>query len=186
MDDLENRRREMFIRAHAFGTARAGDFGPTTLGSQLITALGETIAELNVHAANQASGFGGAQQGTSTRAVTRQALRDDLRAISRTAESMAEDTPGLNDRFRMPPAGNDQNLLHAARAFAADAAPLSAQFVSHELPADFLTDLNTDIANFEAAINQQASSVGTTHFRGSIDRPGDRRRRLSFWHGFIG
>jgi hypothetical protein len=160
MDDLENRRRETFLRVHGFSAARAADFGPTTLGGQLFTNLAEIIAQLNEHAATQASGFGGAQQGTSNRAVTRQALRDDLRAISRTAEAIAEDVPGFGDRFSMPAAGNDQNLLHAARAFAADAAPLSAQFISHELPSDFLADLNAAIANFEAAINQQSSSVG--------------------------
>jgi hypothetical protein len=38
---------------------------------------------------------------------------------------------------------------------------VSAQFISHELPADFLADLNTDVANFEAAIRQHSSSVGT-------------------------
>ena len=171
MNDLENRRREMFMRVQVFGTARAGDFAPTALATQLFTDLGEIIDELNDHAARQVSGIGGAQQGTSTRAVTRQALRDDLRAISRTAEAIAQDTPGFDDKFRMPPAGNDQNLLHAARSFATDAAPLSAQFISHELPANFLADLHTDIVNFESAINQQSGSVGTHISAGNaIDR----------------
>lgn len=161
MDDLENRRREMFIRVHGFGTTRSADFGPTTLGGQLFAALGVIITELNDHASTQASGFGGAQQGTSTRSVTRQALRDDLRAINRTAEAIAQDTPGFDDQFRVPPVGNDQNLLHAARAILANATPVSAQFISHELPADFLDDLRTGIANFETAINRQSASVGT-------------------------
>jgi hypothetical protein len=160
MDDLENLRREMFIRAHGFGTARSADFGPNTLGGQLFAALGVVIAELNDHAATQASGFGGAQQGTFTRAVARQALRDDLRAINRTAEAIAQDIPGFDELFRIPPVGNDQNLLHAARAILANATPESARFISHELPADFLEDLSTSIANFETAINQQSTSVG--------------------------
>lgn len=60
----------------------------------------------------------------------------------------------------MPREGNDQNLLNAARAFAADLEPLSALFIGHELPSDFLSDLNLDIANMEAAINHQANAVG--------------------------
>jgi len=48
----------------------------------------------------------------------------------------------------------------AARAFATDAAPLSAQFIAHELPADFLADLNADIAALEAAISDQSGGVG--------------------------
>jgi hypothetical protein len=160
MDDLENRRREMFIRAHGFGVSRAADFPSGTLGAQLSLDLAGVIAELNQHAATQVSGFGGAQQGTSTRAAARQALRDRLRAINRTAEAIAQDIPGFDDPFRMPPFGNDQNLLHAARAMAANALPVSAQFISHELPADFLADLNSTITNFETTIAEQANSVG--------------------------
>ena len=159
MDDLENRRREMFMSAHGFGTARPEDFPASSLGGQLFINLGEIIAELNAHAATQVSGA--AQEATSHRAVTRQALRDDLRAIARTAEAMAQDTPGFDDKFHMPPAGNDSALLNAARSFAANAAPFSTRFINHAMPADFLADLNTDIANFEAAIREHASSVGT-------------------------
>jgi hypothetical protein len=160
MDDLENRRREMFIRAHGFGVSRAADFPTATLGAQLFVDLAAVITELNQHAAAQVSGFGGALQGTSTRAATRQALRDELRAINRTSEAIAQDIPGFDDPFRMPPFGNDQNLLHAARAIATHAQAASAQFISHALPADFLANLNTAIANFEAAIVRQADSVG--------------------------
>jgi hypothetical protein len=60
----------------------------------------------------------------------------------------------------LPREGNDQKLLNAARAFAADLEPLSAFFIGHELPADFLSDLNTDIVNMEAAMNHQANAVG--------------------------
>jgi hypothetical protein len=171
MDDLENRRSEMFTRVHVFVAARSADFGPTTLGGQTLAGLGQLIAELNEQASSQATGFGLAQQGTSRRAVTRQALRDALRAISRTAEAIAQDTPGFDNPFGMPPGGNDQNLLHAARAIAASATPVSAQFISHALPADFLTELNSDIADFEAAINHQATGVGThTSASASIDQ----------------
>jgi len=171
MDDLENKRHEMFMRVHGFGSARAADFGPTTLGGQCFTTLGEIINQLNQQASTQVSGFGAALQGTSSRSVARQALRDDLRAICRTAEAIAEDSPGFDDQFRMPAAGNDQNLLHAARSIAANAAPVSAQFISHELPADFLADLNTGITNFEAAVNHQATGVGTHVSAGaSIDQ----------------
>ena len=161
MDDRENRKAEMFMRVHVFGTARSADFGPTTLGGQTFTALGQLIAELNDQASSQATGFGLAEQGTSRRSVTRQALRDALRAISRTAEAIAQDVPGFDDPFHMPRPGNDQNLLQAARSIAASATPVSAQFISHAMPADFLTDLNSDIDDFQAAINHQSTGVGS-------------------------
>jgi hypothetical protein len=160
MEDTHNRRREMFLRVQGFGTAHSADFGRNGLGSQLLTELDGIVDQLSTHAATEASGRGTAKQGTTTRAAAREALRDDLEAINRTARAMAEDTPGINDKFRFPRGNNDQNLLSAARAFAADAVPFSAQFIGHEMPADFLTDLATDIANLEAAISHQAGGVG--------------------------
>jgi hypothetical protein len=160
MEDTQNRRHQMFVRVKGFGVDHTGDFAANSLGNQLFTDLSGIVTELDTHAAAEASGRGTAREGTSTRAEARDVLRDDLEAINRTARAMAEDTPGIDDKFRLPRGNNDQNLLSAARAFAADAAPLSAQFISHEMPADFLTDLNTDISNMEAAISRQAGGVG--------------------------
>jgi hypothetical protein len=150
----------MFARVKGFGDAHAGDFAPGGLAIRLFANLSTIVTQLDNHAAAETSGRGTAREGTSTRAEAREALRDDLEAINRTARAMAEDTPGIGDKFRLPRGDNDQNLLSAARAFAADAAPLSAQFIAHEMPDDFLTDLNTDIANMETAINLQSSGVG--------------------------
>jgi hypothetical protein len=47
-----------------------------------------------------------------------------LLAINRTARVIAFGTRGLENKFRLPCGTNNQNLLNAARAFAADAAPL--------------------------------------------------------------
>ncbi|MDX6694418.1 MAG: hypothetical protein QOF02_2021 [Blastocatellia bacterium] len=69
---------------------------------------------------------------------------------------MAEVTPGLEEKFRLPRGNaNDQELLAAARACAADAVPLKAMFIEYGLPADFLEDLNDDIEAFEAAVAAQ-------------------------------
>jgi len=159
MEDSQNRRREMFLRAKNFGTDHDGDFAANSLGKQLFTELNDIVAQLETHAADEASGRGTAREGTSTRGAAREALRDDLEAISRTARAIAEDTPGINDKFRLPRGNNDQILLSAARAFATDAAPFSAQFINYGLPADFLADLNSDIVNFEAAVSHQSSGV---------------------------
>jgi hypothetical protein len=69
---------------------------------------------------------------------------------------VSSDTPGLQERFRLPRGNrNDQQLLTTARAFAADAVPFKAEFVRLELPADFLEDLAADIEAFEHAISDQ-------------------------------
>jgi hypothetical protein len=72
-----------------------------------------------------------------------------------------DDQPGLSEKFRLPRGNNDQQLLSAARAFATDALPLKAQFIVHELPADFLEDLAADIDALEAAIGDQSGGMGS-------------------------
>lgn len=160
MNDRENRRYQMFVRAHGFGTEHARDFAPTSLGTQLFTTLAEIVSTLDTHAGSQVSSRGSAKQGTASREQARQALRDDLEAINRTARAMSDEVTGLNDKFRMPRPGNDPNLLAAARAFLADADAFKGQFIAHELPADFLDDLRDDIAAVEKAISDQSSGMG--------------------------
>jgi hypothetical protein len=160
MNDLENRRHRMFVGVRGFGTVHSPDFAPNSVASQLFTSLGGFIMRLDEYAATEVTSFGAAEAATSTRAVSRQAVRDAMRAISRTAEAIALDTPGFGDKFQMPPAGSDQSLLNAARSFVINATPLAAQFISHELPADFLAALNSDIADLETAISQYSTSTG--------------------------
>ena len=159
MNDSENRRRQTFGRVQQFFLAHDSDFDSSSKGKTLSTTLAAIITELDGHAQAEASGMANQRQGTATRALARSALRDALEAINRTARAMADEVPGLNDKFRMPAAGNDQILLTAARAFGAEAEPLASQFIAHELPANFLADLDADIATLEAAINDQAQGT---------------------------
>jgi hypothetical protein len=161
MDDSQNRRHEMFVRVRDFGARFTNDFEAHGLGAQLFAQLGTVVDQLNGHAATKVSSAGQAREGTSTRAEARETLREDLLAINRTAHAMAEDTPGLDDKFRLPRGNNDQNLIDAARAAHADAAPLQAAFISHEMPADFLASLVQHIADLEASMTKQSGGVGT-------------------------
>lgn len=161
MNDLEVRRYEMFKRVRDFGATHAASFPANTLGGELFATIGAVVTELDGHAAAQSSGGSSARQSTATKAVARAALREDLEAIRRTARSMALDSPGLDNKFRLPRNANDQVLLSTARAFAADAVPLTTEFVRHEMPSDFLADLNADIADFERAVNGQNLGIDT-------------------------
>jgi hypothetical protein len=170
VNDTENRKHSRYVRVRGFGEGHANDFTPTSLGKQLFAALGVIITEIDGYAASEVSGIGDAREGTETRRQAREELRADLEAIARTARAMASDVPGLEDKFRLPRNTNDQHLLAAARAFATDAVPLKAQVIAHELPTDFLEDLNADIAALEAAIANQASGRGShVSARAAID-----------------
>jgi len=155
MDDLETRRLEMFLRVRQFGATHAATFPATSRGGELLAVVDASITELENQAAAQASGASAAREGTTLKSTAREALRDDLEAISRTARAISLTTPGLDDKFRSPRNVGDQALLTTARSFALDAEPLKAEFIRRGLPADFLEDLAADIETLADAVNRR-------------------------------
>src|SRR6185436_12792194 len=89
------------------------------------------------------------------RALARAALRERMEGIVRTARALGDEVPGIQDKFRMPRGSNDRDLINAARAFKSDAEPLKAHFIAHEMPADFLDELQEDIDDFESAMSNR-------------------------------
>lgn len=159
MDDLEIRRYQMLQRVHDFGMTNAVAFPATSFGGQLFTTVNAAISELQSHAAVQSSGI--PRERTTTKAVARANLEEDLVAMSRTARAMALEVPGLEDKFRLPRRIGDDRLMNAARAFLTDATPLKQEFVKFAMPEDFLDDLAADIAAFENAIATKNNAVST-------------------------
>lgn len=183
MNVMDTRRYEMLVRVREFGMMHADRFPSSTLGGQAFTALTAAVKELTDHAAAQVSGRGSAKEATTTKAVTREALREDIDAIVRTVRVMALDNPGLESKFSVPRARGDQALLNLARAFARDAEPMAKDFVAHHLPKDFLEDLAADIAAFEEAIRDKetaATDVVTSaaSVEGAMEAGLDAVRRL--------
>jgi hypothetical protein len=155
MNDADTRRMESFLRVREFGQLQTAQIPRNSFAAELLTRLSNIITDLENQAATQSSGLRAAQQHSTGKASARDEIFLDLRAIARTARGMALTIPGLEDKFRLPRNLKDQELLSAARSFAADAAPLAAEFIRRGLPADFLEDLNADIATLEQAVTGQ-------------------------------
>ncbi|MBI1760977.1 MAG: hypothetical protein HYR56_06015 [Acidobacteria bacterium] len=160
MGSITTKRYEMLKRTRDFGIAQTTAFPEGSFGKELLATVAQVIAELDNHSTSQSSGKGAAQSITATKAALREDLRELILAINRTARVLAFETPGLENQFRLPRGTNDQALLNAARAFAADAAPLKAAFLKHEMPADFIERLTQLIADFEKVSTEKASAVG--------------------------
>lgn len=159
MNDNLRRRYEMLLRVQDFGKQYAASFPPSSLGSQLFLELEVIIGEIEQLAATKEARERGSREGTVNRGEARMALRDDLETISNTARAMALSTAGLEDKFRLPRGKiNDVDLLNIARAFAADALPLKDEFIRHEMPSNFLDELDAHITAFEQAIDRQQRS----------------------------
>jgi hypothetical protein len=161
MKDTERRRLEMFIRVREFGMAHAAEFPPTSFAVEQLNILGNAINALETHTSAQSSGRGSVRESATSKAAARDELMRDLEAISRTARALSQTTPGLDDKFRIPHNQSDQAMLAAARAAAADALPLKAEFIRRGMPADFLEDLQADIDLMEEAIERKAQGEGS-------------------------
>ncbi|HMF56140.1 MAG TPA: hypothetical protein VK619_07325 [Pyrinomonadaceae bacterium] len=159
MKAIEARRLDMFIRVQAFRTERAAQFPQTSFAGQQFAIVDSVVNNLEDHARAQASGKSTVKQSTSSRAAARDELLRDMAAISRTARAMALTSPGLDDKFRVPYGQGNQALLASARAFAADALPLKAEFIRRGMPADFLDDLQADIAELDETITNKAQGA---------------------------
>jgi hypothetical protein len=179
MTDNEGRIHQTAVRMRGFFVQRAPDFAETSITRQMIDDLAGAVMDLEGAAADQQVSVGQAQQHTNTRGDARRELRADLEAISRTGRLL-----NLEDMFPLPPINNDELLVNAARAFAGNAFPLKAQFIAHEMPANFLEDLSADIAAMEGAIGAQGDAVGDRVAARSmvseiIDRIMELRRKLN-------
>ena len=161
MKDTERRRLEMFIRVREFGTAHTAQFPPASFAGEQLIILESAINALETHASAQVSGRSTAREGAASKAAARDELMRDLEAISRTARAMAQTTPGLSDKFRIPHNQSNQTVLAVARAAAADALPLKAEFIRRGMPTDFLEDLQADIDEMEEAITRKEQGAGS-------------------------
>jgi len=160
MNDKESRRLQMYVRVDAFGDSHVAEFAANSIGMRLFVDLKAVIADLKARAAEELSGRGSARAGTGSRAEARRELREFLEALRRTARAMEEAGNPISLEFRMPPKGNDQDLLNAGRAARVKAEALKAQFIAHELDANFLEQLDASIATLEKSMTDQSSGVG--------------------------
>ena len=161
MDSTTTKRYEMLKRVRDFGAAQTAAFPDGSFGKELFATITQAVTELDSHTTNRSSSKGAAQSIAATKSTFREDLRELVAAINRTARVLAYETPGLENKFRLPRGTNDQALLNSARAFAADATPLKAAFLKHEMPADFIERLNQLIADFEKASTEKAAAVGS-------------------------
>ena len=150
-----------FKNVDAFGIANAADFLPASMGGQQFALIHAAVPQTATLGAAQVSGKGSAHSSVMSKVAGRFHLHDDLLGITTAVHSLVLlGTAGLDGKFLMPRSGGDQALLNSARAFQTDAAAFSAQLISLGLPAAFLPQLGTDIANLEDAIKSKGAGVG--------------------------
>ncbi|MCA1619119.1 MAG: hypothetical protein LC795_07375 [Acidobacteria bacterium] len=160
MDTLDTKRQEMFIRVREFGVQYAATFPAGSYGAGLFEQLGEVVENLRAHSLEQSKGRSSVRESSASKSAARDELLRRMESVSRTARVLAYNTPGLEDKFRMPRGVGDQALLTLARTFASDARPLKAEFTKRGLGADFIQELDETAGAFDSAINQKVQHRG--------------------------
>jgi hypothetical protein len=169
MNTIETRRYEMLVRVRDFGKAHADLFPTASPGGKAFETVEAAVTELGRHAVLKMSSQGAARDSGQRRETARTAVREQIDAISRTADLMAEDKPDVAERFRMPKARNDQALLTAGRLFVRESEAVEAEFLAHGMPSTFRADLNTAVQRFEHALHHRdAGRAGQTAAQAGI------------------
>jgi hypothetical protein len=154
------RQLETLVRVRAFGEAHSDLFPPSSLSGKTFGVIAGAIPTLRDNAGSQAAGRSVKEEGLTLKTEAREALREWIVDISRTARAIGREHPEVASKFRLPSRIGDEALLEGARAFARNAAPLEDTFVAHELPPTFLQDLGAAIARFESVSKEQTDNRG--------------------------
>lgn len=184
MTDAQRRRMDMFQREAVFMTDNAADFPAASPGATTAAALNAVIGEIETLDANFTSGADDFNRNIELQDNAEDELYENLRLINLGAKALSDTVPELAAKFRLPYPRSQQSILATARSFATEAVPYEAQFVEYGLPANFITELNADIAKFEAALDasdsaesERAGAVGG--LTDAFKRGMDINRRLS-------
>jgi len=139
-----------------FGLANRDRFVKGTPAARALTEMISTINNLNTLTASLASLENRLRELSRSKSEARATLSADVEFLYHTARAIASESPGFDDKFRLPLKSNAK-LLNAARSAATDAALLSEIFIKHAMPHDFLRELNAHIRNFEKASDEYAN-----------------------------
>jgi len=144
----------MFVRVREFGAARREMFPVASSAGKLFAAVAAAAEGLEQQLPSTPGGRGTPREGTTSKAIARQALRRRLSTIATLARALALDAPDIADKFNIPLNCGDDRLLVAARSFAANSRPFAKLFIAHDMPSNFLTALGEEIDALAAAMAQ--------------------------------
>lgn len=152
---------DAFDRISGFGKKHGGAFAPESRAAKLFSEIAAVVGKMEENGVKKISGTAGYQGGTNAKQLAAELVREDLRTIRDTAESIseAEGLPEFDDQFRMPRTSSYGVLLSHAKAFLKDAGPHAALFVEFEMPADFLTQLDAHIKLLEKGGDEQTTGL---------------------------
>lgn len=168
MHDAHRRRMDKFDREDVFMTENAADFPAGSPGAVVTGQIKANTAQILTADAEQTSGFDDKNQALAVKGDDRDVLIDNLESIVLAAKGIGDEIPGIAEKYRMPEARSDQNLIAKANSFYADSEADEAKFIEFGLEEDFRAELKTAREEFEtsadaadAALEEHSEATGT-------------------------
>lgn len=159
MTTLETRRYAMLTRVRDFGEVHKALFPEGSEGGEAFASVAAAVVKLGTHARSK---FSGARDGRQARIAAREALRDRLDILARTARAIAEKTPGFDDPFYLPRRQDDDTLLLACPRILDEAEAKKERFIRHGLAESFLADLKALVEQFGQTLRAVAAAKERT------------------------
>jgi len=184
MRNHEIRKYQMLMRVREFGAAHRDLFPARSVAGKLFAAVAAAADALQLDDSQELAARGGQKYGAASKAAARDALRRQLRAIAQTAAAAEAPGLGLGDKFRALLACSDERLLSQARTFLNEAKPFTETFVAHELPSNFLRQLQAAIVALEQSTSERESgraqwAAARARIEATMDGAMQAVRRLS-------
>lgn len=159
MDDRQRRENERNIRVKDFLSTNLHDFAQNAVAQEKITFLAEKVSSTQLEHQKQISGDDELRHELSIVRDAHDELLGAMRDVRDFAQSMAEENPSLENRFRLPRHGGRLALISSARAFASDAEDYKRMFIDYGMDADFIIDLRTKADALEEALAEADASL---------------------------
>ncbi len=145
----QKRQLDRFKRGLEFVDKHAKEFAP---GARLLNArdeLKDVVEQAESNDANPAEQKGGRRVYRSDKLMALNALRAQLGRISRTADIIAKQDPGFDNKFQMPDKRRKDELAQAAHRFVAEFPKVSGKFKEFEMDDDAVEKLKSALEDYE-------------------------------------
>ena len=172
MNKSQQRQIDRLRRVAGFGSNHDKEFTATSKARALFTQAQSLVEEIET-ASKKPRGRGPARGFSSEKQQALKSLRDHLERIARTARLIEKSNDTFAGKFLLPDKRRKNDLASAAAQFAQDAEPVKAEFLSYEMPKNFLKELAASLAAYENADAKPAKPVGAkpavnTALRGTL------------------
>jgi hypothetical protein len=154
MKRTDRRRYDMLARVREFGIHHGHLLPESTDAKQLLEIVHAALAEVDARDRIAAS----ASVATARKAQARAALMQVLARVAQTARVLSAGSPELKPQFELGPKYPDRRLVAIARHLLDQVKAHSGRFVAHGMAAGFITDFETLITTFDAAIEARGAT----------------------------